>query len=624
MPRPKGRPSSWPWDASADEPAGDGACASASRSPRALSDEEAAFPRATPRSPAGLVNEVLAPSEFEKSLAVAVAEAEGQSAEAVKDLDDPSLLLAREAGDARRAEWEARQEDMLRKLVERHGVIVSLLEDLLRNSGATSRTGDISLQPPCSCSTVAASSINGKGFVADSPFATSSTIGAVGAEAKAAQKPPSKAKSKDTLTSERGNRKGGAISSSARSSHGEDSTPLQRLVASRAFEITCSLVIVANTIVMGVISQFEMETALERLHSGIEHYTYVNRGWYFLIEGFFLSFYTVELIVKILVFRKQFIHGRDRYWNILDIILVLAGTLNFTDVLFAGVNLTWVRALQIVKHILKALRVVRIVKFFTHLRVIVVSIAYSLQSFFWAMIVLLLLMYICAIVFVQGVSAYILSTPLSLIQDSVKISTMNHWSSMPKAILTEYKAVTGGGPWGVAEGPLDALQAAGMVYFMVFLIYISLLAIAVLRLLTGIFVQTAAAASANDKEECIKQNIKDLFASIDSDGSGYVNLEEFLQSTEHEHAKAYLAMLNLNTDDLPSLFRQLDEDHDGLVDIEEFITGCQKLKGFAKNVDMVSLSANVANLNSKLESICYRLERRSNTNDTNNAIVSGA
>merc|ERR1711865_181610 len=96
---------------------------------------------------------------------------------------------------------------------------------------------------------------------------------------------------------------------------------------------------------------------------------------------------------------------------------------------------------------------------------------------------------------------------------------------MYKAMLTEFKIVSGGGPWGQVFG---TIEASGDIYRVLFLLYIAFFKIAMLKLLTGIFVQHAATAAKVDRERVIHQNISKLFKEIDRDGSGFITRSEFL------------------------------------------------------------------------------------------------
>merc|ERR1719401_1533715 len=54
----------------------------------------------------------------------------------------------------------------------------------------------------------------------------------------------------------------------------------------------------------------------------------------------------------------------------------------------------------------------------------------------------------------------------------------------------------------------------------------------------------------------------------------------------HSKVKAYFQALELDVSQANVLFDLLDTDRDGLVSIEEFVDGANRLKGYARNLDV--------------------------------------
>merc|ERR1712176_1453209 len=113
-------------------------------------------------------------------------------------------------------------------------------------------------------------------------------------------------------------------------------------------------------------------------------------------------------------------------------------------------------------------------------------------------------MYMFAVVFLDGMAQYLIDTPPERIDQIVYDGFLNNWGSLGQAMLTLYGSITGGAPWTTVLPPV---KETGEFYFILFLFYIALLAIAMLRLLTGLFVQEAASAAAKDHAQTIQQNI---------------------------------------------------------------------------------------------------------------------
>lgn len=150
---------------------------------------------------------------------------------------------------------------------------------------------------------------------------------------------------------------------------------------------------------------------------------------------------------------------------------------------------------------------------------------------------------------------------------------------------------------------------------MMWLLYIGLLTLAVLRLLTGIFTQHAKAAFDQDQEDTVEMKMRELFERIDDDGSGQITQEEFRSHMNSAGAARFMSTLNLHPGDLIKLMHLIDSGDDGMVDINEFITGCRKVKGFAKNIDMIVLGERVQDITAHLGMAGDSL--RSKLNDAN-------
>lgn len=354
---------------------------------------------------------------------------------------------------------------------------------------------------------------------------------------------------------------------------------LERCIGSSFFGGLCTLVIILNAVYMGVISDLLVKDAFRDFGSGGSDDQLAMMMMVF--ETLFLGWYVLELLLKLAAFRWYFFNGEDSKWNVFDTTLVVVGLVGMLDIGFS--DLAWLRIVRALVKLVKALRVFRLVRFFEELRVIMLAIAHSLQTFFWAMVMLCLILYMCAIVFVQGVADYIGNSSEYIVPDEIEQDCFENWGSMHKAMLTEYKAIAGGGPWGHVT---DGLYHAGSFYYYFFLVYIAVVVLAVFKLLTGIFVQKARAAADLDRERTIEHNMIEIFRDIDSDNSGCISRAEFKAAVESEVAKDYWQMLRIKPSDARKLFALMDTSFDDQVDIQEFISGCQKFGGWARNIDM--------------------------------------
>merc|ERR1719446_1797566 len=75
---------------------------------------------------------------------------------------------------------------------------------------------------------------------------------------------------------------------------------------------------------------------------------------------------------------------------------------------------------------------------------------------------------------------------------------------------------------------------------------------------------------------------------------------ELASLMEQQDFKEQMDLLGLHPTEAHGLFRLLDDDCSGLVSIEEFLSGCIRLKGTAKAVDMITLLFETNKLNRRV------------------------
>jgi len=173
---------------------------------------------------------------------------------------------------------------------------------------------------------------------------------------------------------------------------------------------------------------------------------------------------------------------------------------------------------------------------------------------------------------------------------------IEHFGKLPTTMFTLFKAVFGGFDWAQVLGPLERM---GFVYAALFVVYVSVMSLAVLNIVTGVFVENTMNSAHQDtdfmlqdfmdNEDSALQSIKELFDEIDTDNTGEISeaaLEELLAS---KRTQAYFQAVGVHVTKARGLFRLLDTDMSGTVSLEEFAIGCLRLRGDAKTVDLVTL-----------------------------------
>jgi len=246
-----------------------------------------------------------------------------------------------------------------------------------------------------------------------------------------------------------------------------------------------------------------------------------------------------------------------------------------------------------IMRIVRVARIIRVFRFFRELRMMVYSIIGSVKSLFWAIMLLFVILFTVAVYLTQIVTDY-RTEPEA---DAALVSRLRmYFSTLWESIFYLLQSITGGTSWGDITMPLLDL-GTGYGVLMSFFMCFTLLA--VLNIVTGIFVEGAIQRAESDKDQMIQheleqetgkvQQLQDVFEEIDADASGYIDLEEFEILVADERVKAYFRTMGLDISTAYHLFRLLDLDNSQTVSRSEFLMGCLRLQGSAKNVDVATL-----------------------------------
>lgn len=368
---------------------------------------------------------------------------------------------------------------------------------------------------------------------------------------------------------------------------------VRRLVRRPAFDIFFGGLIFLNAIFIGAQTEYM-----------ITHVTEEGTPRFFTIgEKVFAAFFIVELFIRMFAQQLEFVWGRDVLWNALDTILVI---MSIMELLLqdnaAGSSGNTQKVLRMCR-MARIIRVLRVLRFLVELRVMVTLIVHSMQSLFWLMCLLILILYVFANCFTQGVGEYVHNSPEAPSDD-----LMSLFGSLLLTSYTLFISITGGVSWGEVVEPLSV---AGPQFTALFLIYIFFCIFSVLNIVTGVFVDGAIQRSSQERDLRLQKERKqkelfvsmlvDLLEEIDTQQKGTISREQLHEAFKDERVHYYFASLEIDIVDSDYLFDMLDLDLSGTIDREEFVSGCLRLKGAAKSSDIHTLMFEV-------QQICLRVE----------------
>lgn len=360
---------------------------------------------------------------------------------------------------------------------------------------------------------------------------------------------------------------------------------LADLIGGTKFEVVCMSVIMLHILFTFIATNYGMQ------HLANHHPIHIKT-----IEWCFTGFYTVELILKLVVHRFYFFVNHDMVWNIFDCILMLVSVLDGLSNVFGGSlgNPSFFRAIRTIR-VVRVLRMVRVLRFFTELRLMLNCVIGSFVSLFWSIYLLFCLSMLFATALVQQLTSYLVEN-----RDTITLaqreSIRSSFGSVEQATFSLFRGISGS-DWTIYY---EIVSKTGWVNSIIFLTYVVIVWLSVTNIITCIFVEKAMKLAQPDLEEMMfskhKEDIQQadelevLFSRLDLNHNGTISWKEFQARLQDMEIISYLEISGLAVDDAEMFFKMLlSISGKETVDLESFVFGCMKMKGSAMSIDLLRL-----------------------------------
>lgn len=354
----------------------------------------------------------------------------------------------------------------------------------------------------------------------------------------------------------------------------------------------CTLLAVLNAVSIAIETDSEARMAMHKLLDGT---TDGVSELFPLLDVAYSGWIILELAINIASQRSQFVYGRTRWWNAFDTLMVVFVIVEFVSELL---SLSFMKGLRVLR-MGKLMQASRFVKYFHGIQKMLISLAGSFLTLFWAFFLLLIMMCLASIFMLHGVASY--AEELSVRQDGgVTVSTDVHmlndyYGNFGRVLLTLFKSISGG-DWGELAEPISK---ASSVYLAAWVLYVGFTMFGLLNILTGIFVDNAIQAAQRDYDIAIQEQIdsdhelSDLivktFQQADGDRSGTITEREFNQLMKSPSITAHLRSVGVDVRDAVGLFEVVDADGSGVIDVVELVRGFNSVRRPARSVDTMAL-----------------------------------
>lgn len=383
------------------------------------------------------------------------------------------------------------------------------------------------------------------------------------------------------------------------STFGPTSGRVVRVLDDPVFDMVIAILIVLNGVTIGVQTEYMATNLTEDVPAGLR-----------AVEISFCVAFTGELLLRILVEGRYFAYGKDWAWNMFDSLVVMLQLMEEAMGIItaapgrdrAHTNFSFMRIFRVLR-LIRIVRVLRVLRLIGELRLIVTSIASSMRHLFWTVMLLILMIYTLSVGFTQ----LVLDHRLPPSNEEVAAEMTACWSSIGRSSLTLFESITGGMDWDVAIRPLA--RNIHVLLAPLFCLYIAFTLLALMNVVTGVFVENAIDSANRDKERYLVQTARELFERADPDGAGVITWSEFERQLARPALQEYLKGMGVDTVSAKGLFKILDLDNSGAIDAEELITGTLRLRGHAKAIDLAALIYESRRTSRRLQQHMRNMER---------------
>ncbi|CAK8998021.1 unnamed protein product [Durusdinium trenchii] len=377
---------------------------------------------------------------------------------------------------------------------------------------------------------------------------------------------------------------------------------------SRAYvDMVAGTLVCLNCLVMLTELELEGQAAGVRLGLGPGPNLEEVQNIFQTLDTIFVVVFTVELLFRAVLERKGFISDLA---NAFDTILVILGWLALTISGFAVSDILLLRTVRVLKA-LRAVRLLRSFRFFKGLRFLVKACYCFIPSLLWAM--LLLVVFICMGALVQG----------SLLQDFIlkedadkeeRLWVWNRYGTAYRSLYTMYE-ITFAGNWPTNARPI--LETVGHPFVLFYLVYITFVVFATLRVVTAVFLRDTLDAARNDDEALVMERLRNrdnyldklesAFEAMTGHSEGQISEEKLEAVLQNPKAQAYFQTLELDIVESHALFKMLDNG-DGVITHGEFVDGMLRCKGPARAMEQVAMRAELRQMDHKLSNLINSLQ----------------
>eukprot|EP00929_Paragymnodinium_shiwhaense_P101600 TRINITY_DN6474_c0_g2_i2.p1 TRINITY_DN6474_c0_g2~~TRINITY_DN6474_c0_g2_i2.p1 ORF type:complete len:1046 (-),score=215.85 TRINITY_DN6474_c0_g2_i2:77-3214(-) len=375
-----------------------------------------------------------------------------------------------------------------------------------------------------------------------------------------------------------------------------------KFVRSRYFEVMSAAVVALNTFFIWVTTNAAIKIAYSAGNQKLAMLDVDPRSEFsHIVDGCFLAFYTIEIFLRIYAHRIYFLIGSDARWNIVDSVLVIASIVGGVSAYKESgyerhSGIVTVRITRLFK-LAKLLRLVRAMRYFKQLQLFVDACLGCVESLFWAVAMIFMVLLLFAIYFVeafaQWLSTHLMDDPNEDMQVQMT-EIVEMYGSVEMAMLTLAKAVSGGTDW---NDSFVIVAKTGFFNGAVFVVMVVFFVVAVWNIIASMFIENTIQSASYNRDDAVlaqrKAEVEDaqelihLCRIADIDKSGTISSVEFKEFMESPLIREFFAVRGLDIKNAACFFDMMASvSQSGEVDLEGFVGSCMRVRGPATSIDL--------------------------------------
>mmetsp|Transcript_111376 Transcript_111376/g.315295 ORF Transcript_111376/g.315295 Transcript_111376/m.315295 type:complete len:540 (+) Transcript_111376:84-1703(+) len=379
-----------------------------------------------------------------------------------------------------------------------------------------------------------------------------------------------------------------------------DQTPIW--VDSAAFDIVVSIVIIVNTIVIG------LEVDMVGDENG-------DKGVIWTVLACVFCFvFVVEVLLKVWYHKWEWVISSPG-----NFVTFLVAVLAFIDAAIlhplgvqGQLHLRMISLLRIVG-LVRLMKIIKLYRGLEELRLVIQGLIDSVMIILWTTILLVIFVYVSAVFLTKQIGHND-----AVYSDYRKVSggwdNEEYFGTVGRSMFTLLQTMTLDHWSSDVARHVIANQWYMAIFFVVFMV---LSTFGLFNIIVSAIVERMlAAASNNEKRKLVREertrreeleSIQEIFILSDKSNTGHLNLQAFMEACQYREVQSRMKQLELPVADAAKLFTVIDGDGSRSLSIAEFIKGCTKLKGSAKSKDLLAVQAQADSLAQRMDQLADHL-----------------